>query len=105
MLFLLFACAGGDDTGVDPCLDAAPVTWNNWGDGFNTTWCQPCHSVTSSDRYGAPENVNLDTYDDVVLWQDAIRRTVLEAESMPVGGGLTDEDRALLQDFLDCGLD
>ena len=104
MLLLLLACTGGDDTG-DVCASAEPVTWNNWGDGFNTTWCQPCHSVSSPDRYGAPENVNFDTFEDVVTWQSAIRNTVLDAGTMPVGGGLTDEDRALLEDFLACGLD
>lgn len=103
MLVLLLACTG-DDADSAPVCDAH-VTWNNWGDGFFTTWCQPCHSATAPDRNGAPESLNFDTSTDVVTYEASVRRTVLEMETMPVGGGLTDEDRALLEDFLACGLD
>lgn len=104
-VLLALACTGTSptDTG-ELCADRRAVTWNNWGHGFVQTWCQPCHSAGSADRYGAPEAVNLDTLDQVVSFSDSISRTVLDDETMPVGGGVSDEDKALLRDFLECGL-
>ena len=86
------------------CTDAPGVTWENWGEGFFITWCQACHSAISADRNGAPEGINFDTEAEVRTWTASIQHTVLEEGSMPMGGGLGDKDRALLEFLLACGL-
>ena len=104
-VLLALACTGASpaDSG-DPCAGRRAVTWNNWGHGFVQTWCQPCHSAGAAERYGAPEAVDLDTLEQVITLRDSISRTVLADETMPVGGGVSEEDKQLLRDFLECGL-
>ena len=118
VLWLLLACGenGVDtaasaldttDTALEPddgCSDAPAVSWESWGEGFFTTWCQACHSQSTPQRSGAPEGVDFDTEADVVLWSASIRRTVLEDATMPVGGGVSESDATLLSVLLDCGL-
>jgi len=103
LIWLLLACAGNGDTGV--CVDTYQVTWENWGEGFFTTYCQSCHSVTSSDRLGAPEGIDFDTEEDLITWRDSVERVVLENQTMPVGGGVYEEDLLLLEMLLSCGLE
>jgi uncharacterized membrane protein len=103
VILLLLACATGAADSGDTCAGRRDVTWNSWAHGFFFTWCQPCHSATSPDRYGAPEGLDFDTYEQVIALTGSVRQTVLDEGTMPLGGGLTDEDRALLEDFLDCG--
>ena len=112
----LLACGGSDDTGTVPtgldsggaagfpCDTAPSVTWENWGRAFVTTHCQGCHASTAPDRYGAPENVAFDTLSDLRLWEQRVRVRVLELEDMPPAGGLTDDEKFLLETLLDCGL-
>jgi uncharacterized membrane protein len=110
MLLLLLACAGPSessppDSAPPPeCASAPDVTWQNWGHGFFLTYCGACHSATSPNRDGAPENVNFDTKADVVGMKDRIRVRVLEEQSMPLGGGVYEEDLELLNVMLACGL-
>ena len=117
VIALLLACSGGgEETGaavadtvedtavVADCTDAPAVTWESWGEGFFTTWCQPCHSATTTDRSGAPEGIDFDTASDVRFWKAAVRRTVLEDGTMPLGGGLSDADAELLAVLLDLSL-
>jgi uncharacterized membrane protein len=92
-----------EDTGF-ACGSAPSVTWENWGRGFVTTHCQGCHASTAPDRYGATEGVHFDTVSDIRLWTDRIRIRVLEEEDMPPAGGLSADERFLLEVFLDCGL-
>ena len=86
------------------CTNVPLVTWESWGEGFFITWCQPCHSVLTVERNGAPEGIDFDTETDLVRWQESVQRTVLDEESMPVGGGLSEDDAVLLKALLDCGL-
>lgn len=101
---LLLACTGAPADTADPCADVPAVTWSSWGQGFFRTYCTSCHSADAVDRAGAPEGVDLDTVDDVRAYEAAIRRTVLETGTMPVGGGVPDDDAYLLDLFLRCGL-
>ena len=116
MLWLILACSGGDG-GVEtaaptaatsaedtagPCAAAPAVSWSGWGEGFFITWCQACHSATTAERNGAPEGVDFDTAAEVLRWRDQIDRVVLSEGSMPVGGGLSDDDLALLELLLWC---
>lgn len=87
----------GSDTGGVP-------TWAGFGDAFFTTWCQSCHATDSPQRYGAPEGVVFDRRDDVVRQRVAIADSVLTRGSMPVGGGLSDAERAQLEALL-CALE
>jgi uncharacterized membrane protein len=86
------------------CADAPSVTWDGWGEGFVTTWCQACHSATTEERNDSPLGVDFDTEADLRFWADSVRRTVLEDGTMPVGGGVSEETAVLLETLLDCGL-
>lgn len=108
LLVWLAACGGAPDTGGatvdDAACDSAPeVTWDGWTDGFFLTYCRACHSATTPDRRGAPVGTDFDTEAQVRAQADAIRRAVLEDATMPVGGGVYEDDQALLGVFLDCG--
>ncbi len=86
------ACTG--DTGT-PAPD-----WETWAEPFFTTWCQPCHAADAPQRYGAPEHASFDSETQTRVQAAAIRTTVLEGGSMPVGGGLSPEDKAQLAAWL-----
>lgn len=107
LLLALLACGEEPqtvDSSADPCDSALPVTWNNWADGFFASYCRACHSVNTQDRYGAPEGVDFDTLEDVQQWEERIRVRTLEEQDMPVGGGVYEEDLALLETWLECGI-
>ena len=55
-------------------------------------------------RFDAPEGVNFDTLDEVRMYASSISRTVIDQASMPVGGGVMEDDLVRLQVFLTCGL-
>lgn len=108
LLLLALGCTGAGtvDTAVstDPCADGPRVTYTNWGRGFFLNYCTSCHSAAAPNRYGAPDTVDFDTEEQVVTFAAAIRRAVLEEETMPVGGGVYDDDLVLLDQLLTCGL-
>ena len=95
MIILLLSC-GGDCT-EDPY---AP-TYENWAEGFFLSKCLPCHSDEAQDVFGAP-NIALQTYSDIMWNQKKIRRSVLEEQRMPPGDGLLEDERILLEQWLDC---
>ncbi|MFZ5479124.1 MAG: hypothetical protein ACOZNI_20335 [Myxococcota bacterium] len=104
MILLWIACAGeGGDTAA--ACDPAVATWDGFGDGFFRTYCRACHSATAPDRHGAPEGVDFDTIDDVRAQRDAVRSAVIERGTMPLGGGVYDDDLARLDVLLACGLE
>lgn len=86
------------------CATAPGVTWDNWGRGFFRTWCGACHSATSQERNGAPEGLDLESQGQVRALAASIRRSVLEDHTMPLGGGIPEEDLQLLDVFLTCEL-
>jgi len=93
-------------TPVDPaslCGDAPVVTWDNFGQGFMIENCQSRHATTSPNRYGASPDVHFDTLDDVLERQDRIlARAAGENPTMPPDGGVSADDRWLLQVWLTC---
>ncbi len=103
LLLLLLSCADGENADTGLCAESA-VSWDSFGQGFLITHCQGCHASTSPQRYGAPEGISFDTQAQAAKQQDAIGRTVLDQESMPPAGGLNDEERALLEQWLACGI-
>jgi len=78
------------------------VTWDAWANGFFTTYCKSCHSESSQNRYEAPGNVNLDTVTDIRDWSQRIRVRVLEDQTMPVGGGVPEQELVRLDDWMRC---
>jgi mono/diheme cytochrome c family protein len=104
--FLLAGCGtgpGGADS-ADVCADAPLLTYDNFGRGFLTQNCQPCHATTSVDRHGADPDVTFDTYDDVVTeWGAIVRMATGPAPAMPPSGGIVEADREKLSLWLACG--
>lgn len=102
-LCALAGCAGQDSAAVC-ALDSGGghPTWANFGQAFFLTYCDACHAADSPNRFGAPISVTFDTEAEVDGQLDAIRRTVLDERSMPLGGGLPDDDLAALDNYLTC---
>ncbi len=91
---------------TDWCDEAPVVTWDNFGQGFLVENCQPCHASTSEARHEAPEEVVFDTEDDVVSLRERILIMATGDEpEMPPAGGVSVEDRALLEVWLECQTD
>ena len=100
---------GGDsdppDTGtLNPiCVDAPVVTWSSWGGGFVSQNCQSCHRSTSTDRHGAPPDVTFDSEADALSTADRIlARSTGPEPTMPPSGGVSEDDRYLLEVWLTC---
>ena len=103
MIWLLLACGSAADR-PDSCADQPVVTWESFGHGFMTSYCVSCHSTyNTTNRYGAPENVNFDTEADTLHWKARIQQRVLEEQTMPLGGGVYPQDLYLLGVYLGCG--
>lgn len=94
MIALLLACA------QPPAAEAGP-TWDSWAHGFFVGYCDSCHSGATPDRHGAPASVTFDTEEQVLGQLDAIRRTVLDDGTMPVAGGVFQDDLDRLRAYLD----
>jgi uncharacterized membrane protein len=110
-LLALVACGAGPQ--ADPRCDVAePLTYEGWGRGFVDKHCVGCHSglIPPAQRRGAPSGVDLDTYRGVLQWAERIEARSLVAASgdgddaMPPGGGLTDEELLMLEEWLRCGV-
>lgn len=104
MFWFWFACTGkSQDTGWENCDEAPVVTYANFGQGFLTHNCQPCHGSETANRYGAPENVTFDTKEDVSDWFERIHSTTIgEMGSMPPAGTINEEDQVMLYWWLVC---
>lgn len=105
---MLWACGGSEPPGADDSAVEAgdcstAVTWDNFGRGFVTQHCQPCHGSGSVSRNGAPEPVQFDTEDQVWTMADRVLvRATGTTPSMPPEGGVSDDDRELLRMWLTC---
>lgn len=104
----MLACGGQPrpaDSGAaeaEPAACEAAPTCADWTEGFVTGRCQACHAGSAPERHGAPEGVTFDGCAQIVAQAEAIGRTVLDSGTMPPGGGVTDDERALLEDWLAC---
>jgi hypothetical protein len=67
--------------------------------------CTGCHASTlqGADRNGAPTGIDFDTYANATQWAEQGNARI-QAGSMPPSGGLTSNDRALFQKWVDQGL-
>ena len=106
LLLFLAACTGTPDVdtsaSVARCEDPTAVTWNNWAEDFFTTYCDACHSSRAVDRRGAPESAVFDTEAQAVAQLARVRARVLEQQTMPLGGGVFEDDLVLLGRWVDC---
>ena len=113
LAFVLAAC-GNDSATQPPGPDPQPDTceqsylrYDNFGAEFTANWCRGCHSskVPAGMRQNAPIDVNFDDAADLHDWGARIRvRATGEAASMPPAGGPSAEERALLAEWIDCGM-
>lgn len=100
-LLLLVACAEEPEVcGHEPAL-----TYESFGRGFMEGYCTGCHSsiIPPNQRNQAPPDVNLDTYEGVLLWADRVQQqTDPRFPTMPPGGGPTTPEYELFQEWLAC---
>ncbi len=103
---LALAACGDDDGETMPgaCGEDTPlVTWETFGLGFLSTYCQGCHASTTPDRQGAPPNITFDTEQEAVALSDLILTTVTsDTPTMPPNGGPSEADRERLTVWLNC---
>lgn len=77
-------------------------TWSSFAGPFFRRQCASCHASTATDRFGAPDGVHFDTEEEVLAQRSAVERVVLDAETMPPGGGISAKERAGLRAWLAC---
>ena len=106
LLLLAVGCQSGTaETGEVPahCSDAPVLTWANFGESFLTQYCQACHSASSPNRNGAPEDVRFDTEEEAWSWAEEILSvTTSTPPRMPPEGGVHEDDQQKLTWWLDC---
>lgn len=96
----------GDDGGDDATsCDNSYLSYDNFGEPFVANWCRSCHSseVPHDMRQTAPDDVNFDDLDDVKAYAGRIEFRVGEQKTMPPAGGPSDDERALLVEWIGCG--
>ncbi|MBM74892.1 MAG: hypothetical protein CMK59_05790 [Proteobacteria bacterium] len=102
LMLMLLSCGGVQHDSSSPCYGAEQVEWNYWARGFFDTYCRGCHSSTTVNRFGAPDNINFDSEAEVLSQANAIYDSVILRQSMPKGGGLEDKDMESLRVYLQC---
>lgn len=101
-------CGASEDPLTAPdtsaCGDDTPVvTWETFGEGFVTTYCQGCHAESAVDRHGAPEDIVFDSEEDVLWVADLVLDVATgDVPSMPPNGGPQEEQRERLTVWLSC---
>lgn len=89
------------------CPNGTSLNYENFGESFMLRYCTSCHSeqVVGDNRGGAPEDVNFDTPELVLIWRKSIlnRAGPVEGNMPPQAGMVTRRERALLTEWLQCG--
>ena len=91
---------------ADKC-ETSYLSYDNFGAPFVISWCRGCHSsaIPQGQRQKAPMTVNFDTLDDVRNWSERIEtRAASATPDMPPAGGPTEAERALLREWIECGM-
>jgi uncharacterized membrane protein len=111
-LVVLAACGKSFDPDREPPVIPPEVcatsylTYENFGQPFVENWCRGCHSagLPSDMRQKAPADVNFDTQVEVQGFaQDMAANAASAAPTMPPAGGPSEDERALLGEWLGCG--
>lgn len=97
----------GESTGIGEvvCDDVPVITYDTFGAGFLSTYCNGCHGSQVLDRKGAPEDVVFDTREQVTPLAERIlarRMPPMGVMPMPPAGGVTMDDDVRLHIWLTC---
>jgi len=106
ILVLMLACNDSNDSGVISCDREPALTFDNFGKSFLAKHCTGCHSVLQEGdlREGAPLGIDLNTYADVLNWADRIEIRSIDNLDMPPGGGPSEVERGMLEEWLECAI-
>jgi hypothetical protein len=97
----------GDQLVDRACPEGSIVSYQNFAAGFFAEYCTGCHSaeIPANMRHDAPMDVNFNTLTQVEAHADAIYREAADGyRYMPPAGGPSPEARALLGEWLACGM-
>jgi uncharacterized membrane protein len=106
-LALLIACSGASqDSEVSLCSSQPALSYTSFGKAFLDRYCTGCHSayVPLSNRNGAPEGVDFESYEKVLLWRERIEARSLDL-SMPPGGGPAEAELLQLEEWFGCAVE
>jgi hypothetical protein len=85
------------------CDDVPTLTWENFGKDFMQHNCQTCHSSTTANRNGAPEDVVFDSHEAVRERRIQIVSQIIGPEPlMPPSGGLDADVLWRAEVWLEC---
>lgn len=103
ILVWALACAGEGTDSAGACADAPVLGWEDVGHPLLLEYCATCHSETATERFGAPDGLNFDSYDQVVALRGAML-AVLTADppEMPPLLSVPEQDQELLISWLTC---
>lgn len=101
---VVMAGCGGEEQ-PEGCADSA-LTYETFGEAFLTSWCRGCHSRDLAEelRQGAPLEVNFNTRADARMRGRRAAFLVGDARTMPPAGGPSESERALLVEWMSCGV-
>lgn len=89
------------------CPKGTLVSYENFGAGFLSQYCQACHSrkKPEKDRAGAPGDVNFDIASDAQFFRvNILARTKLgSAKPMPPNRDIPKHEILILSEWLECG--
>jgi hypothetical protein len=84
-----------------------PLDWSNFGEAYFRAECTGCHhsALAEGERSGAPLGADFDHYEGVAALAEEIAARAVDADAdMPPASPSAPADRALLGEWLDCGL-
>jgi hypothetical protein len=97
--------AAGSSGGEVLCDEVPIITYDTFGAGFLSTYCNGCHGALVADRKGAPAEAVFDTREQAAAYAEKIlaRRDPPDGVMpMPPAGGVTEDDEVRLQIWLQC---
>jgi hypothetical protein len=110
---VVMACSSGDNDTPTPTNNPSTamqgdscVSYEDFAGPFLLNWCVGCHSssLDEAHRKMAPLGMDFDTLEGVRAHADRIKIRATELKNMPPLGGPSDEERALLAEWIDCDL-
>jgi hypothetical protein len=86
------------------CRREPPLTYENFGEGILGRHCTSCHSayVRQGQRANAPVGVDFDTWENVLDWAERIKVRSVDLDDMPPAGGMVQDERIELEEWLRC---
>ncbi len=90
----------------DDTCETSILTYENFGEAFMLDWCRGCHSAAIPEgmRQDAPIEFNFEDVDVIRELAPVItEKATGEMPVMPPAAGPSDEERALLAEWLACG--